>query len=362
MKQPGALFIVFGFAYLLYSESRLGGRSPERKSMLVRAVLFITGALIPYLITCALLRAAGVFDRFWFWTVSYAGAYGSQLDWNAGLTALRIVFPRIVAHTSLIWLFALAGLTAPLWDRGSRRHAFFVAAFAVFSFLAVTPGLYFRSHYWILFLPAVSLLAGLALSSLSRALSRRGALVSLLPAATFVMATGYSVSAQSEVYFDADPVQVCRMNYGSSPFPESQEIGRYLAQHTSKDARIAVVGSEPQIYFYSDRKSATGYIYVYPLMELHQYAAQMQQEMIREIEQNRPAYIVFVRNPISWMSVPQSVNLLIPWAQEYLTSHYELEGISDSTGNGAGVFYFGEEAKSYRNFNNTNVMIYRRKT
>jgi hypothetical protein len=97
-------------------------------------------------------------------------------------------------------------------------------------------------------------------------------------------------------------------------------------------------------------------------MELHKYAAQMQQEMIREIENSRPAYIVFVRNPVSWMSVPQSVNLLIPWAQKYLTSQYDLEGISDATGNHAGTFYLGEEAKSYRDFNNTNVMIYRRKT
>jgi len=47
-----------------------------------------------------------------------------------------------------------------------------------------------------------------------------------------------------------------------NPFPESVEVGR-----------IALIGSEPQIYFYVGLIAATGCIYMYPLMENQPYAA-----------------------------------------------------------------------------------------
>ena len=54
------------------------------------------------------------------------------------------------------------------------------------------------------------------------------------------------------------------------------------------------LGSEPEIYFYSHRHSATGYIYTYGLMEPQKYAHQMQQEMIHEIERASPKDLMSV--------------------------------------------------------------------
>ena len=63
-----------------------------------------------------------------------------------------------------------------------------------------------------------------------------------------------------------DPLTACQTVYGSNPFPEAVQVGDYLKNHASPGARIAVLGSEPEIYFYH-RHSATGYIYTYSLME-----------------------------------------------------------------------------------------------
>jgi hypothetical protein len=41
-------------------------------------------------------------------------------------------------------------------------------------------------------------------------------------------------------------------------------VASYLKEHTEPEDHLAILGSEPQIYFYSGRKSATGYIYTYP--------------------------------------------------------------------------------------------------
>jgi len=66
-------------------------------------------------------------------------------------------------------------------------------------------------------------------------------------------------------FFRFSPLTACRAVYGNNPFPEAQVISEYLNQHSSPNARIAVIGSEPEVYFYSRRHSATGYIYTYPL-------------------------------------------------------------------------------------------------
>jgi hypothetical protein len=47
-------------------------------------------------------------------------------------------------------------------------------------------------------------------------------------------------------------------------------------------ARIADLGSEPEIYFYAHLHSATGYIYTYGLMDEQKYAWTMQRETIRD--------------------------------------------------------------------------------
>ena len=60
-----------------------------------------------------------------------------------------------------------------------------------------------------------------------------------------------------------------RTTYSLNPFPESLEIAKIIKASTSSRDRIAVLGSEPQIFFYSNRRSATGHIYTYALMEDH---------------------------------------------------------------------------------------------
>lgn len=77
---------------------------------------------------------------------------------------------------------------------------------------------------------------------------------------------------------------IARAIYGRNPFQESVEVARYIRERTRPDERVAVTGSERQIYFYSGRRSATGYIYTYPLMELQPYATATQRQMIHEVE------------------------------------------------------------------------------
>jgi len=86
---------------------------------------------------------------------------------------------------------------------------------------------------------------------------------------------------------------------------------------------VAVLGSEPEIYFYAKRHSATGYIYTYPLMEPQPFARTMQQDMAREIESARPEFIVNVPYAASWIGESYSKACLTDWFATYPASNYQ---------------------------------------
>jgi hypothetical protein len=122
-----------------------------------------------------------------------------------------------------------------------------------------------------------------------------------------------------------------------------------------------VLGSEPQIYFYSNRHSATGYIYTYGLMEAQSYAAQMQQEMIREIERAHPKFLIFVVMPDSWLQRLESERMIFTWANEYTAQNYIVAGFVNMVAPDRTDYYFGSVPQSVPQLGKY-ILIYERKS
>jgi general stress protein CsbA len=263
-----------------------------------------------------------------------------------------------VGATIFIWLIAAVGFSALFWSANARTYARFVAGFLLFSFLAVCPGFHFRPHYFIVMLPAVSLLAGLAVAS-AMDLFPRNSVLWLGAVSVFVAAWGYPIVRQADFFFEEDPTAACRSIYGGNPFPEALRIADYVKSHTTETSRIAVLGSEPEIYFYSHRHSATGYIYTYGLTEKQPYALPMQREMISEIEAARPEYLIYVDMADSWDIRPDNDLLIFSWAHKYIQDHYELSGIADVLP--PTQYRWGEDAKAYRPRSRDTIQVFKRK-
>jgi hypothetical protein len=291
----------------------------------------IAGSAIPIVLLVALLAIEGVLGRFWFWTFQYAAAYVSETPLSAAAAMFGFAWTYITQDNAVIWYGAAAGLALLFLARWSARLRVAAVVWLGAAALAVAPGFFFRPHYFILAMPVAGLLTGIGVASIERGLT--GALgaarARLAAVALFAALAGVYVWGEADYLFRMTPAAVSRAVYESNPFIESVEIGRYLQAHTSPDDRIAVLGSEPQIYFYADRKSATGYIYTYALMERQPYAARMQDEMRREIEAARPAYLVFVGIAASWAAQPSSDQRILTWANEYTAKCYERVGVAD---------------------------------
>jgi hypothetical protein len=245
-----------------------------------------------------------------------------------------------------IWCAGL-GLARIWWENKREGKAWFATVFLIFSFLAVCPGFYFRKHYFVLLLPAIALLAGAAI--------REPMTVGILAVALIS-----SVFTQRAFLFRMTPLEASRELYGSNPFPEAIRVADYIRAHSERNARIAVIGSEPEIYFYADRHSATSYIYMYSLMEPQPYALTMQEDMIREVTAAAPEFVVEVGGNNSWLRRASSPTRVFGWWAGYRAQHYREVGIADITDDGT-EYRWNAAAETYQPQSDSWLAVYRRK-
>jgi hypothetical protein len=269
----------------------------------------------------------------------------------------------ITQASATLWYAAIAGVVLLFVVRWQRESRLFVSAWLIAAALSVVPGFYFRPHYFIVLMPVAGLLIGVAIVSIDRALSR-----SIGPAGARVISgvicLGLGVAwlvPNANYLFRMTETDVMRSVYQANPFPESPEIARYLSAHTGPDDRIGIFGSEPQIFFYANRKSATGYIYMYSLTEPQPYIRQMQDDMIREVQAARPKYLVHVGMSSSWSVSLQPDTRVLAWMKEFVTTCYDRVGIVDVDVNGPSTFVWDDAVATYQPRTQSLVVTYKRR-
>ena len=364
MKQQGICFGLFGFAYLVWVTARY--REVCSKRFIGRMSAFGAGLVLPYGLTCVALAATGVFDRFWFWTVVYARTYESEMPVSIGIRDyLTDHLQRTRDLSAGFWALALAGLLAAVCQRTFRKPMFFTATFWLFSFLGTSAGFFFRGHYFILVLPAFALLVGMSVAALQSSwrLTWLADVFRSLPVIAFSLVLSWMIYYQAPVLFQSPAMQVRRDTaFVPNPFVEAIAAAKLIRENSATDAQVAVMGSEPEIYFYAQRRSATGYIYTYALMESQPHALEMQHDMAQEIETNRPEFLVQVTYYLSWLPKPGSPHYLTDWFEQYAREHYERIGVVGFDSNGQMVSCWGASSNLSPGLSSEHITIFRRKT
>lgn len=346
MKQQALAFCLLGFAVLVWSEFKRADRSLGR--FYPRAVFLGAGTMLPFGVMCLLMWQAGVFSKFWFWTFSYARQYASANSPVDGLANLAAYLRDSVQWQALLGLWVLAGIG---WWVARRDAAYsrvfaFLNLFLAFSFLATATGFYFRKHYFIQLLPAFAVLSGMSFCVLRRRLEKRGNSLTAagIIGGLFLLCMAGSVLADSRFYFRQLPDEAIRTAYPDENFAATQAVAKFIRTNSVATDGVAVFGSEPQVYFLAGRRSVTGYIYTYALMESHPYAAVMQKEMAGEIEAGRPRYIVYVSSNNSWLVTKASRQDIFNWFDRFAAEQYERVGLVELESNGGFRCYWGAAA------------------
>ncbi|OGW26879.1 MAG: hypothetical protein A2X59_06450 [Nitrospirae bacterium GWC2_42_7] len=362
MKQHGLMFAAYGMVYLAYSFYRNRISWPLMTGIFG---LFLAGILLPYGLVNMYFYMSGVFEDFWFYTYSYPIKYVTMLPITTGLNNLRNNLTEVVNSGIVIWFFAFIGLLALMLSGKLRDRRFPVISFLVFSFLSVCPGLYFREHYFILLLPAVSLFAAIGVSTALTKLTQNLKIISKILVYICLLASVLLVPLylKKDYFFYMTPFQIGRFIYGAQPFGESLEVAQYIEKHSKESDKIMVLGSEPQIYFYSKRRAATGFIYMYPLLEPHKYAESMFKQMFYEINALKPKFIVLVNIRISWITYQYSS--FSTYLEQIVRDQIQLDdyqrvGVIDIISEGETRYKWGEDALTYAPYSKDWLIVYRR--
>lgn len=343
MKQHGVFFALFCFSYLVASEWGKVGR------IILRWITaFACGVVLPYALTCWVLYRDGVFHEFWFWTVSYAGEY-SKVGLHRAVRAFVENFAAVARPGLPIWILAAVGMSALFWSTSVRMHLRFIVLLFLFSFFSLCPGAFFRPHYFVLMLPVIAILVGVGVSAATEELAehRRYSRFVLVPVVLFLLALAYGIVQQRAVYFSMTPDSIVQATYGENAFVPAMQVADYIRKNSPEEARIAVLGSEPEIYFYAHRHSATGYIYMYSLIGHQKYIDRMRQQFQQELEVNRPEYVVYVDVEDSWgerRDVPGAAGFLT-WIEEFKDRNYERVGVVDV--GAPSRFVWGDAARNF---------------
>ena len=327
VKQHGAFFGIFGFAGMLISLWQ--NKATGKKNYWKYSLAFGGGIVIPLILCFFYLAYAGVLEKFFLWTFAYAKEYTSIVPtMDIKYNFIGSFYP-IWYFASLIWIIAGVGFIASfLSARFSaayyRQSYILILGMFIASVIALSIGFYFRPHYFILVLPAVALFFGIGIRYIFHVFSTASSpIVRYFPPIFIVtIAILGTLAAHWDVFVQFSPAKVTTTRYGQNPFLYSSMIAEIIKEKTSKEDRIAIIGSEPQFLFYSQRRSATSFIYIYSLVEDQPFAEQFRLEMIHQIESTTPRILVYTHILPQWYKKSKGEEEINKWFFNFARLHY----------------------------------------
>ncbi len=345
IKQSGVFTLFFLIGVTVYETFVLRRTPPAR---CIKAVSTIIGG--------AALVLGAVLLYFWAhhivgpalrWTLQVTSSYLSSRPFSA-MRFWRVTWPILTENPALYLLAGIALIYVIL--RPSRTHGFMLS-WTFFAACSLIPGTRFIKHYYILMFLPVSVLAGIGVRKMHIFLGQ--ARIPALRLAGYAALVALAVFPLFQAYRPylaaADPDAMARLIYPKNFFPETRMAGDYIKKNTLPNDTILVVGNEPQIYFYAQRKSATRHIGFFYLFNKYPGEAAMQRQAYEEILRNDPAYI-------AWFYVFPSIEVargadlfLLQKLDELVAARYVLDGVGmfmcdDPT---VRCCLFGQEARAF---------------
>jgi hypothetical protein len=207
----------------------------------------------------------------------------------------------------------------------------------VAGFLTIVPGYHFYGHYFLQWMPAVCAAGAAFFFTVQDFLERMlkpGMAATLIPSTMLALFAGSNLMSLNEYYFRPDETGVLRQVYGMDPFPESRVVADKLNMLMKPEDGLAVLGTEIQMYVYTNRKSPSRFAGSGALLEfLVPQSKDWQTEFIGDVEKAAPRFLVYFAHPKSWMKDPKAEDLISPWYENFVR-HYRVIGYADMSEKG----------------------------
>ena len=308
-----------GIFLLLPCVAVLAAQGDSARSRLARGASYLLGCVALLAALAGLMAWAGalndMFEILFLWNAKYASLNPPGSNFGRELASFlvggrqQLLFP--------IGLLALAGAADLTLRPQAGRIRWLLPIWALSMAAAVwIQGKYYTYH-WLPLLPPMGLLAAQGLRAawflLQRSARARIALAWYVAGVVVLFAIlglAYWRSLQVPVRYALGNVP--RSDFmrgferpaglGRFSLRANEEVAQFLRRRTAIDAPIFVWGFEPLIYHLAERAPASRFIYSVPLVT-EWSPDEWRSELIRDLEQTPPAYIVVAHNDLfPWMT------------------------------------------------------------
>jgi hypothetical protein len=341
-KQTGAVLLIFFLVDGLWIRIRKQGAAESWPLVFGRIVLAIGGFA---------LAQAGVIAYFawhqavpaylectWWNNFSYIG--NRHKDLAKVVEDLTQLVNHVAQHDMGLWLCGTTGLVALAWFRGHLRGSGLVILLLGTASAGFLTGSRYVHYYEPMIVP-LSLGNGLAWAWLWQRATLPGCGIPgrLLLGLLAVIPLLIGIEDRPRQGFFSDFLHGPALNIFTSLSQSNQDVmsdvlphfaaapraAQYVQEHTQPGERILVVGSEPEIYYFSERPSCTRLVITYPLTGPYPYAEGLRKEFLKDFKECRPRYVIDCQDPHSYTEWgPEAVrftNLIDP----ILETEYKLE-------------------------------------
>jgi Dolichyl-phosphate-mannose-protein mannosyltransferase len=290
MKQQGAILLVFVFIYVLYlliSKRKEGG-------LIKKLALLSGGFTLPFAVFLWAVWRKGVYASFKLFIIDYAQAY-------IGIEKPHYDFSTLYAVMNgspmLWWAGRISVVLAIVGGVFSKKIPFktafnplFLVLFFCLSYVSILPGWYYRPHYYEYIFPAAALLMAYGWAFFASLSTSK--IFNLVYLALVVFCFENAIERQDDFLFKDTHQSLLIKMYCNERFHELRTVGEIVKQNSTERDTIGLMGYEPELAFYADRVSASGYLYSYPFVENQPYSMQMAYQYNKEIKDNKPKWFI----------------------------------------------------------------------
>ena len=234
-------------------------------------------------------RADALYDCLVRYGMFYAKS-GSQGTASIWMNILRGLSEELIP-SYMVFLIPLMGLTAlGIWGglRGGQRSQTLTFAGCLFgTFLAVSIPGWFYPHYYQLYLPILAVGAGWGVVTVANSL-RKPVAAQCLGIGTIIFLLWHTAPD-----YHYDGMTWSRLKYPGmgGMFIEMERCGQAVNRMLRPDEPFYVWGIDPGVYYYSDRKPASGIFWADRLL-FGPTRAQVTQKVIADLEMTQPPLIL----------------------------------------------------------------------
>ncbi len=335
------------------------------KDLLVNGFSYTIGGAVVIGTIFLVIYSQGAFNDMIYCAVEAPRKYISGMPYEEGVKYFKYTRDSIVLNYKFFWVHAILAAGVFLVRSIDLKMVFFGITLMAASFLTIVPGYFFYGHYWIQMLPGLSIAAGLTcfgiISLLERSIKTGKFNLRYVYLVIFSMVTINHVMNQKSYYFHPNYDLILRQVYGSNPFPEAMEIGNFINANSKPEDKIVLIGSEPQIYFYTKKRCPSRFAYFTGLVTNTDQAKDGQREFVKDVEAAKPRYLIFFNHPISLLVQPDADRYVFEWANKYITEGYDLVGCVEMKDGFASTYAWKEQLVNFKPDSQNQIYIYERK-